>query len=266
MPEQAGYHAETKQEERIWNLYKAYQKALQDANALDFDDLLLLPKVLFEKAPDILQKRQKKFKYVLVDEAQDTNTIQFELMKMMVGSEGNITFIGDDYQSIYRRRGAVMENFLQLQMRRPAIKMFKLEMNYRSLPHIVEAGNAIIKQNTKQYDKQMSAHRTGNQQIRMFTFADETDEAVQIVTLIKKLNEETGKERHEFTILYRTNAQSTPFEQMLITEAIPYKVVGAFKFFERKEVKDILSYVKFLINPNDVIALQRIINTPQREL
>lgn len=266
MPEQAGYHAETKQEERIRNLYKVYQKALQDANALDFDDLLLLPKILFEKAPSILQKWQERFKYVLVDEAQDTNTIQFELMKMLTGSTWNITFIGDDYQSIYRWRGAVMENFLQLQMQRPNIKTFKLETNYRSLPHIVEAGNAIIKQNTKQYDKHMTPHRTGDQQIRLFTFADEADEAVQLITLIKRLQEETGKSRSDFTILYRTNAQSTPFEQVLITDWIPYKVVGAFRFFERKEVKDILSYLKYLQNPQDIIALQRIINTPQREL
>jgi len=266
MPEQAGHYADTKQEEWIWNLYKAYQKALQDANALDFDDLLLLPKVLFDKAPAVLKKRQEKFKYVLVDEAQDTNTIQFELMKLLVGANGNITFIGDDYQSIYRRRGAVMENFLQLQTWWHDLKMFKLETNYRSLPHIVEAGNAVIKQNTRQYDKHMKPNRTGDQQIRLFTFADETDEAVQIITLIKKLHEETNKSRSDFTILYRTNAQSTPFEQVLITEAIPYKVVGAFKFFERKEVKDILSYLKFLQNPQDIIALQRIINTPQREL
>jgi len=267
-PEQAGLHCETQSEEWILEVYQEYWKQCQDANALDFDDLLLLPKLLFDKAPAVLAKRQDKFSHILVDEAQDTNTIQFDLMKQL--SEGKnklaktITFIGDDYQSIYRWRGAVMQNFLSLEKLRPGIETFKLEINYRSLPHIVEAGNAIIKKNKVQYEKNIKAFREGDKHIRVFEFADERDEAAQIIEMITKVKEEADKTRSDFTILYRTNAQSVAFEQVCIAESIPYKIVWWRKFFERKEVKDILSYVKFLSNPSDSLALKRIINTPGR--
>jgi DNA helicase-2/ATP-dependent DNA helicase PcrA len=266
LPEQAWYHASTKQEERIWMIYTSYQKELQAANMVDFDDLLLLPKLLFDNHPTILKKRQNCFSHILVDEAQDTNTLQFSLMKSLAGDTANITFIGDDYQSIYRRRGAVMEQFLELQQWRPTITMYKLETNYRSLPHIVEAWNAVIKKNMKQYEKNMQAQRTWDHHIRIFWFTDEHDEAVQIVWLIKKLNEETGRQWNDFTVLYRTNAQSTPFEKALLADWIPYKIIGAFKFFERKEVKDIIGYMKFMVNPNDSLTLMRIINTPARDI
>ncbi len=265
-PSQAAHQCETQMDERILHIYESYQKALEEANAVDFDDLLLLPKELFVHNPEILRKRQQKFQYILVDEAQDTNAIQFELMRLLVGEKGNITFIGDDYQSIYRRRGAVMDNFLRVDKRRPDIRTFKLETNYRSKPHIVEAGNAIILNNQKQYEKNVVAHRTGSDKIRIFTFADEIDEAIQVIDLITKLKEEAGLLWADFTILYRTNAQSSPFEQILLTEGIPYKVVGAFKFFERVEIKDILSYVRYLLNPKDTVSLKRIINTPKRSI
>lgn len=264
--EEAGKHCQSQKEERALRAYQLYQKELIDTNAVDFDDLLLLPKLLFIHSPEILQKRQRRFQYILVDEAQDTNTIQFDLMRLLTWKEGNITFIGDDYQSIYRRRGAVMDNFLNVKQRRPSIKMFKLQINYRSKAHIVEAGNELIKINRRQYEKEIVAHRTDTDMIRVFTFQDEMDEAQQLVGLIVKLKEENNKLRADFTILYRTNAQSSPFEQILLSEWIPYKVVGAFKFFERMEVKDIVSYLKFLVNPKDSLSLQRIINTPNRAI
>lgn len=265
-PEQAGHRCENQVDERTLRIYQLYQKSLEQANALDFDDLLLLSKQLFEHDASVLKKRQQQFKYVLVDEAQDTNALQFTLMRLLVPQEGNITFIGDDYQSIYRRRGAVMDNFLNVKQRRPSIEIFKLETNYRSKPHIVSAWNAIIKNNQKQYSKEVVAHRNGNDLIRVFCFADETDEAIQVIELITKLKEEQEKKRSDFTILYRTNAQSSPFEQILLTEGIPYKVIGAFKFFERAEIKDMLSYIRYLLNPRDEIGLLRIINTPNRKI
>lgn len=272
-PEQAWYHCENQSEEWIFEVYQEYRKQMQASNSLDFDDLLLLPKLLFDAAPEVHQKRQNTFQHILVDEAQDTNTIQFELMKSLLPHKlvdntevKTITFIWDDYQSIYRRRGAVMNNFLNLEKRRPTIITFKLETNYRSLPHIVEAWNAIIKKNRVQYDKDVVAHRQWEKHIRVFWFADERDEAVQIIEMIAKLKEEANKNRNDFTILYRTNAQSVPFEHVLIADAIPYKVVWAFKFFERQEVKDILAYLKFLLNPVDSLALKRIINTPSRAI
>lgn len=143
----------------IAKIYEKYQSVLQQANSMDFDDLLLYPYILFSTKADILVKWQQQFKYILVDEAQDTNYIQFELMKMLSGQNGNITFIGDDFQSIYRWRGALMENFLNLHTIRPDIKMFKLQTNYRSKPHIISAGNHIIANNTRQYRKDIIAHR-----------------------------------------------------------------------------------------------------------
>ncbi len=158
-------------------VYEEYQKSLEIQNILDFDDLLFLPYLLFKKSPETLQKRQNHFDYILVDEAQDTNWIQFELMKMMTAKGAIITMIGDDYQSIYGRRGAMMENFLNVKMYWPNIKMFKLQTNYRSKPHIVDAGNAVIKKNKHQYDKDVKAHRAGEDKITVFSHPSDVDEA-----------------------------------------------------------------------------------------
>ncbi len=268
IPDQAWLHCESQAEERILEVYQEYRKQCQQSNALDFDDLLLLPKLLFKNSPEILQKWQDSFDHILVDEAQDTNTIQFELMKSMMRkwTQQTITFIGDDYQSIYRWRWAVMSNFLNLKKWRPDMVTYKLEVNYRSLPHIVEAGNAIIKKNKVQYEKNVVAHRNWEKHIRVFWFSDQRDEAIQIIDMITKLKEEADKSRSDFTLLYRTNAQSAPFEQVCITDRIPYKIIWGQKFFERREVKDILSYVKFILNPSDSLALKRIINTPARQI
>ncbi len=265
-PEQAWLHCDGRSDERILEIYQEYWKQCQESNAVDFDDLLLLPKLLLDLDKNVLTKWQNQFQHILVDEAQDTNTLQFDLMKLLSwwSKSKTITFIGDDYQSIYRWRWAMMSNFLNLEKLRPEIKMFKLEINYRSLPHIVQAWNAIIKQNKVQYDKNVSAHRTWEKHIRVFEFADEKDEALHTIDMIKKLKEESNKNWADFTILYRTNAQSVPFEHVCMNDTIPYKVVGWRKFFERKEVKDILSYLKFLLNPDDSLTLKRIINVPWR--
>lgn len=207
---------------------------------MDFDDLLMIPYMMFREKAEILAKWKDKFIYVMVDEAQDTNWIQFELMKMLSGENGNITLIGDDFQSIYGRRGAVMENFLQVKKYRPGIEMFKLETNYRSRPHIVDAGSHIISHNKYQYEKVIKPHRTGNDKIVLFSHRDEMDEAVNTIDLIKKMKDQKFDKRGDVAILYRTNAQSSPFEQILVQEGIPYKIWGAFKFFERKEIKDIV--------------------------
>jgi len=248
-------------------IYEQYQKTLEKWNSLDFDDLLLLPYLLFKKSKETLEKRQKKFNYILVDEAQDTNWIQFELMRMMTGGWAKITMIGDDFQSIYGRRWALMENFLNVKKYRPDIQMFKLQINYRSKPHIVHAGNHIIKNNLNQYKKEIVAHREGDEKITIFAHGSEMDEAANIVDMIKKFKENNKiKSRGTIAILYRTNAQSSPFEQLFLQEGIPYKVYGAFKFFERKEVKDIISYIKHLLNPADSISLKRILNIPNRKI
>lgn len=245
-------------------VYQEYQKELEKANMMDFDDLLLIPYLILKSNPDILAKRQRKFQFVLVDEAQDTNWIQFEIMKQFTKNGGNITFIGDDFQSIYRRRGAMMDNFLNVKNIRPDIIIHKLQMNYRSKPHIVHASNFIIRNNQKQYEKTVVPHRNGNDKIVIMSHGDEIDEAKHIIELIAKIKEEKNKKREQFAILYRKNALSSSFEQQLIMEGIPYKIFGWFKFLERKEVKDILAYVKYLYNPKDNVSLKRIINTPRR--
>lgn len=251
----------------MYRIYEEYQKELEKSNSLDFDDLLLLPFLLFKKHPETLKKWQTHFSYILVDEAQDTNRIQFELMKMMSGEKANMTLIGDDYQSIYGRRWALMENFLNVKKYRPDIQMFKLQINYRSRPHIVHAGNQIIKNNTTQYEKNIVPHRTGDDKITIFSHGNEMDEAGNIVDLIKKMKDQDKlKNRSQVAILYRTNAQSSPFEQLFLQEGIPYKVWWAYKFFERKEIKDTLSYIKYILNPQDNISLKRILNVPTRKI
>lgn len=257
----------TDHDQSMYKIYEEYQKELENNNSLDFDDLLLLPYLLFKKNPVILKKRNDHFDYILVDEAQDTNRIQFELMKMLGGENANMTLIGDDYQSIYGWRGALMENFLNVKKYRPDIQMFKLQINYRSRPHIVHAGNQIIKNNVNQYEKNIVAHRTGDDKITIFSHASEMDEAANIVDLIKKMKDQGKvKNRSQVAILYRTNAQSSPFEQLFLQEGIPYKVWWAYKFFERKEIKDTLSYIKYILNPQDNISLKRILNVPTRKI
>ncbi len=247
-------------------IYELYQKELMKANSLDFDDLLLLPYLLFKKDENVLHKWQNKFDYIMVDEAQDTNWIQFELMRLMSGDNGNITLIGDDFQSIYGWRGALMENFLNVKKYWNDIKMFKLQINYRSKPHIVTAWSHIIKNNSNQYSKDIKPHREGEHNILVFTHNDQTDEAINTIDLIKKFVNDKGHRRSDYAILYRTNAQSSPLENVLVQEWVPYKIYGAFKFFERKEIKDTMAYLKYMMNPRDNVSLKRIINVPGRKI
>jgi len=257
----------TDYDQTMYKVYEQYQKELEKSNSLDFDDLLLLPYLLFKKDKETLKKWQNKFSYILVDEAQDTNRIQFELIKMLSGNEGNVTLIGDDFQSIYGRRWALMENFLNVKKYWPDIQMFKLQINYRSKPHIVHASNHIIKNNTNQYKKEIVPHRTGDDKITIFSHGSEMDEAANIIDLIKKMKDGNKiKSRWSIAILYRTNAQSSPFEQLFIQEWIPYKIFWAFKFFERKEIKDVIGYIKHFLNPVDNVSLKRILNIPNRKI
>ena len=259
------YQTNDDNDELILKIYKKYEKVLREQNTLDFDDLLLLPYILFKEKSDILKKWQNKFKYILVDEAQDTNKIQFDLIHMLSTSDGNITLIWDDFQSIYGWRWAVIDEFLNAEKYWSNLQIFKLETNYRSKKTIVEAWNAIIANNKNQYKKNIKSFNEKESKIKIISFPTDADEAVQVVELIKKLNKK-WKKRSDFAIIYRTNAQSEPFEKVLLTETIPYRVYGAFKFYSRKEVKDILAYIKYIINPDDALSLSRIINVPSRKI
>ena len=255
------------QEQNMWKVYQEYEKELEKSNSLDFDDLLLLPFLLFKKDQKVLTKRQNSFDYILVDEAQDTNWIQFELMKMLSWSWANITLIWDDFQSIYWWRWALMENFLNVKHYWNDIKMFKLQTNYRSKAHIVAAWNSVIKNNKNQYEKDIVAHRPWEDKITVFTHNTDTDEAANIIELIKQMKDKNKlKSWWQVAILYRTNSQSQNFESLFIQEWIPYKIYWAFKFFERKEIKDILAFLKVINNPFDSVSLKRIINIPNRKI
>ena len=255
------------QEQNMGRVYQEYEKELEKSNSLDFDDLLLLPYLLFKKDEKVLKKWQNAFDFILVDEAQDTNWIQFELMRMMSWSWANITLIGDDFQSIYWWRWALMENFLNVKHYWKDIKMFKLQTNYRSKAHIVAAWNSVIKNNKNQYEKNIIAHREWNDKITVFTHNTDTDEAANIIELIKQMKDKGKlKSRWQVAILYRTNSQSQNFESLFIQEGIPYKIYWAFKFFERKEIKDILAFLKVINNPFDSVSLKRILNIPNRKI
>lgn len=255
------------QEQNMWKVYQEYEKELEKSNSLDFDDLLLLPYLLFKKDQKVLTKRQNSFDYILVDEAQDTNWIQFELMKMLSWSWANITLIWDDFQSIYWWRWALMENFLNVKHYWNDIKMFKLQTNYRSKAHIVAAWNSVIKNNKNQYEKDIVANRPWDDKITVFTHNTDTDEAANIIELIKQMKDKNKlKSWWQVAILYRTNSQSQNFESLFIQEWIPYKIYWAFKFFERKEIKDILAFLKVINNPFDSVSLKRIINIPNRKI
>jgi DNA helicase II / ATP-dependent DNA helicase PcrA len=260
----------SQQEEREAMVYDRYEQELYKANMVDFDDLLLIPYLILRDHPEITIKRQRKFPQILVDEAQDTNWIQFELMKLLAADcdthKGNITFIGDDFQSIYRWRGAMMENFLNVKSMRPDIVIYKLQTNYRSKPHIVHAGSHIIKNNTKQYSKDIVAHRDGTEKIIHITNDNEMAEAKTVVNLFSEIKGKQNMNWSDFAILYRKNAQSNAFEQVLIAEWVPYKIFGWLRFLERREVKDMISYLRYIYNPRDTVALKRIINVPKRSI
>jgi DNA helicase-2/ATP-dependent DNA helicase PcrA len=211
-------------DEKMGELYDRYTKALIKANAVDFDDLLFLSYHLLKQSPKALAKRQNKRDYIMVDEAQDTNQVQFDLMRMLSKKCNNVTLIGDDYQSIYGRRGAVMENFLNVKKYRADIVIHKLQINYRSRPHIVAAGSAIIANNQQQYEKELIPHRKGDDTVKIFNYPDEYKEAANTVELIEKIHNDKDTKRGDFAILYRTNSQSQVFEQLLVQEGIPYKI------------------------------------------
>lgn len=257
----------------IFNCYKKvyakYQLTLLSSNAFDFDDLLLFPYLIFKKHPDVLKHYQKYFNYILVDEAQDTNWIQFELLRLLTKDWGNfITFVGDDYQSIYGWRGARMSNFLNIPSLWHNVKTYKLEINYRSRRYIVDAGQAVINKNETQFKKSMKSFKetedNEKEKIKVLDCANSYIEAKQIVDVIKAIKEKKNCKWSDFAILYRINAISQNFEQLLLEQGIPYIVYGWYKFFDREEIKDIMSYIKFFQNEKDNISLTRMINTPWR--
>jgi ATP-dependent DNA helicase Rep len=246
--------------------YAAYQRALQAYNALDFDDLIARPVFLFRELPAVLEAWQDRIRYMLGDEYQDTNFAQYQLMGQLVGSRGAFTVVGDDDQSIYAWRGARPDNLKSLATDYPALKVIKLEQNYRSSGRILEAANGLIANNPHLFDKRLwSAHGPGDR-IRVLVARDGADEADRVAMEIMRLRMERGGQWRDYAVLYRGNHQARPFEQSLRALEIPYSVTGGTSFFDRTEVKDVLAYLRLIANPDDDAAYLRIVNVPRREV
>ncbi len=257
-------HAGSFIEEKIADVYEEYQKRLVANNAMDFEDLLLKPIELFNSNVKILQKYKKKFGYILVDEFQDTNKAQYELIKLLVSRNCKISVVGDDAQSIYSWRGANLSNMLDFENDFKKHKIFRLEQNYRSTKMILEAAGSVIKNNKKQIVKTLWTQNNDGEQLTLIKCADEKDEAYQIAKYLKKEISKKKLSHKDFAVLYRTNAQSRAMEDIFRREKIPYTIIGGVEFYRRKEVKDVIAYLRVLSNQNDEESLLRIMNFPQR--
>ena len=248
---------------KIARAYAAYQAALKEYDAVDFDDLLFLTVRLFEQEPQVLAWYQDRFRYLMIDEYQDTNHAQYRFAKLLAGDRQNLCVVGDDDQSIYRFRGATIENILSFEKEYPGAKVIRLEQNYRSTQVILDAANAVIANNSGRKGKRLWTDRTDGKPIVSYRASDESDEARFIADQIQE-NLAAGLKPSDHAILYRMNAQSNALENVLMRSGIPYRVVGALKFFDRKEIRDVVAYLNLIHNASDGIALARVINEPKR--
>jgi len=247
----------------IYELYADYEKVLKKNNAMDFDDLLLNVVKLFEKDEEALLKYQKRFKYVMVDEYQDTNFIQYRFIKMIAEAHNNICVVGDDDQCIYEWRGANIRNILEFEKDFDNTKVIKLEQNYRSDGNILAAAHSVIARNSKRKNKKLWTNKESGEKIRYYRAENEKEEARFIAAEIDRLNS-LDMDYKDFAILYRTNAQSRTFEEALSAKGVPYRVLGGVRYYDRKEIKDMMSYMRLVLNTSDDVALVRIINEPKR--
>ncbi len=248
---------------KIAQIYREYQKRLKENNALDFDDLLFKTVELFQFHPEVLERYQERFRYIMVDEYQDTNTVQFKFVSMLARKYRNLCVVGDDDQSIYKFRGANIYNILNFEKEYPDARVIKLEQNYRSTKRILEAANKVIAHNTERKEKALWTENETGEKIRFEQFGSEYDEAEQIADKIEHFYKD-GVSYQDMAVLYRTNAQSRVLEEKFLMHNIPYKIVGGINFYQRKEIKDILSYLRVVHNGVDELAVRRIINIPKR--
>lgn len=250
--------------EKIATIYELYQKRLRENNAIDFDDIINYTIKIMMENPDILEYYTNKFQYVLVDEYQDTNKAQFTLITLFASKNGNITVVGDNDQGIYSFRGADISNILNFERDFPGTKIIKLEQNYRCTGNILKAANSVIQNNEVKYKKQLWTQNDEGNLPRVYQADNEYDEGAYIVDQIEHLKREEYYKYSDFTILYRMNTQSRAIEDILRRENIPYKIIGGLKFYERKEIKDLVAYLRLIQNSSDNLSLKRIINEPKR--
>ena len=249
--------------ERISNVYTEYQRRLAESDSLDFDDLIVRTIDLLERDETTREKYQRKFEYVLVDEYQDVNLAQYRLIALLAAHHGNITVVGDDDQSIYSWRGSDYRMILRFEEDFPGAQIFTLEENYRSTQRILDAANALVENNKTRAPKKLYTRRDGGEPITVYSAQTERDEARYVVEKVKNLVRD-GAAYRDFLVLYRTNAQSRVFEEALLAEGIPYRVVGGVGFYARAEIKDVIAYLRYILNPSDALAFKRIVNVPRR--
>lgn len=249
---------------RIADVYDEYEKVLYKNNAMDFDDLLVKTVEILRNNEDVLNYYQERFKYIMVDEYQDTNTVQFRLVSLLAGKYRNLCVVGDDDQSIYKFRGANIYNILNFEKEFPDAKVIKLEQNYRSTQTILDAANSVIRHNKGRKEKTLWTANEAGEKIAFHQYQNEYDEAYQVVDEIVRTVSRGKAHYNDYAILYRTNAQSRVLEEKFVARSIPYKIVGGVNFYQRREIKDILAYLKTIDNGRDDLAVRRIINVPKR--
>ncbi len=253
--------------EKVAQCYKAYQARLAKNQALDFDDLIMKTVLLFQNYPQVLDDYQERYRYISVDEYQDTNHAQYILVKKLAEKYRNICVIGDPDQSIYSWRGANIQNILDFEKDYPEALVIRLEQNYRSTAVILDAAHGIISRNVNRKDKKLWTDRDGGEKIHLFTTRDERDEAMRVgQAIMNHVKQHETPDYSEFAVLYRTNAQSRAVEEAFMRFGIPYKIVGGVKFYLRKEIKDLIAYLRVILNPEDTMSVLRIINTPPRKI
>lgn len=249
---------------KISEIYEEYQRILKKSNAMDFDDLIMKTVELFVKKPEVLEMYQERLKYILVDEYQDTNAAQFKFVQLLASKYQNICVVGDDDQSIYKFRGADIGNILSFEEHFKNARVVKLEQNYRSTKNILDAANAVIKNNESRKDKTLWCDADKGDKIDVYQAEDAFDEAEMVADVIKEEVDNGRADYNDYAILYRTNAQSRALEEKLMMKNIPYKIIGGQNFYQRREIKDILAYLRIIANPTDDLSVERVINVPKR--
>ena len=262
-PDEMEAHAASPQQQAAARVYRTLQRRLERANAMDFDDLLVNAYELLSKHPDVLERYQERFRQISVDEYQDTNHVQYKITNLLAARYGNLMVVGDDDQSIYSWRGADIRNILAFRKDYPAATVVKLEQNYRSTGHILEAANAVVAHNARREAKRLFTSSGDGDKIEVFQAADERDEGRWIGSEIEKLHD-AGTSYDDVAVFYRTNAQSRTLEDMFLRAGVPYKIVGGTRFFDRAEIRDVTAYLKLVVNPDDDVSAERVVNTPRR--
>ena len=265
-PEEFSHKASDYFQHKVVDIYRSYQKRLKSNNALDFDDIIMLTVQLFQQNKQVFRYYQDKFRYIMVDEYQDTNHAQYMLIKLLASEYRNLCVVGDDDQSVYKWRGADIQNILDFERDYPEAKVIKLEQNYRSTQKILNAANAVVKNNESRKEKSLWTENSEGQALVCYVGNDERDEAGYVVERIKRLHELEGRPFNDFAVLYRTNAQSRALEERLMKAATPYRVFSGLKFYQRMEIKDILAYLRVLYNPADQVSFARVLGVPKRGL